>query len=265
GWPEKRADDSLQETFSDQKLNSYLSSLGFPNLELLLAHELWYVPAQLVSSETQSLQKPYLSILGASDLFAGKEVDLRTLLHGKGKWYYQLLGSKRALISAVPVRQLRERLPQLIERGCGGTRVSLKEPEWRTERTLCRDAVVAAMVFGATEVPQQMKSDIAWVREFLSGVFSDGPIVPVEELSRYALFDSVFVRLDPQTLIARLGPCFSVSTAKAQECQQQLVRTLSLTGHSKQARAVLELLPAGERPAELVEYVNLNERLIESR
>ena len=89
-------------------------------------------------------------------------------------------------------------------------------------------------------------------------------INPIIELSRYALFDSVFLPLSPELLISRLGGCFVQKSKAANQCQAQLIRTLSLTGHPEKAEKLIASLSDQVDRTELKEYLALNEKLLQS-
>lgn len=257
---------SLLDAYNNEERAAYLASLGFPSPAMLLAHEMWIAPTEIRRAKEQSLFQPYLSLLGAEDFFEEKEANLFSHIHKGQKWYLELMGSKRSILAehllTLPLREQTALLPKLLERGCGGTKVTLKEPEWRTERTLCRDSVIAAMVFGLFEPPESLAEDIVWTREFLDVPTTKRADSWVEELSRYALFDSIFVRLSPEALRDRLEGCFARNTADARECQEQLVRTLSLTGHPAMAKKVFNETSPELQTTELRDYIVLNEQLL---
>jgi len=153
-------------------------------------------------------------------------------------------------------------LPRIIKESCGGSKIGLREPGWRSERSLCRDSVVAAMVAEKIGVPETMMADVNWVKDFLAQKTPTHEINWKQELARYGMFDSIFLELSPHYLVARLDPCFKGLVQGSAQCQNQLVRTLSITGQHKVAEELAVKLPlAGQTKSELKDYLNKNRRV----
>ena len=124
---------------------------------------------------------------------------------------------------------------------------------------------MAAMVYGLAPVPPSIAKEISWADQFVLGEDPSELVNPMEELALFALFHSPLVPLSADTLIQRLEVCFHTTSSQSGFCQEQLIRTLSLTGHHERAGELLRQIPERLRKRELDDYLALNRALSESR
>ncbi|MCB0320273.1 MAG: hypothetical protein KDD60_05050, partial [Bdellovibrionales bacterium] len=252
-------DESLSQRFIKANLQRY----DIHSLLELLSHEVWIHPNEIPPTNEQTLYQPRLSILGAKDFFTEATTDILSSLALHEKWYIRLFGARHTMFSQAlqktTVPELQSVLPRILRQSCGDRQVQLIEPTWRTERTPCRDAVIAAMAFDLTATPTALQSDILWAKDFLQGHATTATEVTTE-LARFALLDSPFLNLSPSTLINRLSSCFASYNTS---CITQVSRTLSLTGHFKEARYVASKLKhriSAQNFTTLENYLTENEK-----
>ncbi len=227
---------------------------------VFLGREIWALPVEILPGAELSLFKPLASKVSQNQSWSSK-------IESSRKWFYRLYAAKRSLLALKFADDSLEKvipiLPSLIKDSCGGKRIELKEPDWRSNRTLCRDSVVAAMVAKKIKVPQAMAKDIHWAQAFVIGESVSGDFEWQRELANFAMFDSVFLKLSAETLLERLRPCLKGISEGASACRKQLARTLSMTAHHELAQQVL--LADGGEELELEDYLKRNKRIFDSR
>jgi len=226
----------------------------------LVSREIWLLPVELMPGAEIRLTGPE-----HKTTTAGIEVWEKNIIKNN-KWFYRLFASKRSLLGEwLKPKSLAEVvpfLPGIIKESCGGSKIGLKEPGWRWERSLCRDSVVAAMVAGKIGVPETMAADVNWVKDFLDQKKLNKELNWKQELARYGMFDSIFLKLSPHDLVNRLEPCFKGLVEGSVQCQNQVIRTLSINGKHEVAAELAEKLPLLEvTRSELDDYLKKNRRV----
>ena len=247
----------LAEKFSTTKIKSDLISVDISTPEALLSLEQW-LPAKLFKTKSNhSIHKPKLAFRAGKDFFTGKDTDLSSLVYTPEEKILSFKKSKETLLakwieqSDTPVD-----LVSVIKASCGGINVSLVEPSWRTTRSPCRDAIVAAFVSDNAQIVPNLEKDVNWAKNFIA---SDSYILPgqlsaplrtaMKEIRRFSELESIFLPLSPKRLIWRASTCFKENSPEHVNCRAQLIQALSFTNHSKLARLELEKL---ERDKQIV-------------
>ena len=231
-----------------------------------------WAPAKLFKTKIKhSIHKPKLAFKAGLDFFKNNNAQLASLVFTPEEKVLAFKASKKSLLASwILDNKDNFNLISVIEASCGGTNVSLIEPSWRTTRTPCRDAIVAAFVRDQAQTVPNITKDVSWVKKFLE---EDSYILPgqvtapiqtaMKEVRRFSELESIFLPLSPKKLIWRASACFQQYSDLHLNCRAQLIQALGFTNHTELALSELEKLERDKRIALSAEKLKLLRKYVE--
>ncbi len=261
----------VEQRFAVPAVKADLANLGITSLDVLLAFEEWFPRSIYEGPLRNTLLYPKLAYSAGVDFFKDARTTLDGLLHKPADWRNNLQIARRGLLAEwFAATSSAPDLARVSEASCGTGTVEMAEPGWRYMRTACRDSLVARMLKEQIDIPENMQTDIQWVKYFQSlssQSTSPDPMSAIKEIELFTQMDSIFVALDADLLVSRSQICFEDNQQGGAECQLMLVNALIFTGHLDLAELSLQRFEKNFGEVEAVAEANqqIRQYLKESR
>jgi spermidine synthase len=254
-----------------------LRQVDFNSAEALLAREIFIPTAAFRDAPLHTLEHPRLAHAAGKDFVLEAEAELDTMSRRSWIKPWVRRASTRAFIGSWlqqandPVESLKRYSAEACNRPVAGF-----FPTWRKASYPCIDSLLSLAILGAISLDDEIdKETLEMVRTLLQ----NSPTVSVEQwnavaptisieqaqalITTFGSFDSAFLPMSVDKLIAAAEVCRKSITPEARECQSDLARTLALAGYGEMARIVVSGLLQSEKAANVPTSEDMHLSLLE--
>ncbi|OVE79981.1 hypothetical protein BVY02_01705, partial [bacterium J17] len=250
--------ERVSKRFELKPLAKDLADVGITSVEDLLSREILLPKEMFRSFGYHTLEFPRLAFQAGKDFFGVKQANVRSLHESPPLLPWGTIYEKRSLLAQYLKSGLKEESKidylQIAENIC------LKKPaltrDWNKQSKRCLKATIGLLSRDKLDYPDgiqaladKLRSEIRIVQFMLDSTKEPMRVaLSIDEanvlISLFVQFNSIFLPLDADKLIAAVQICFNDQSEESLNCQAELALAAAVAGKAERAEKLLVDLEA---------------------